>query len=199
MPYASQNCWGASVCTVTRALDKNAMRWWCVSFKSSFWTSSCRLAGKRRYDRKQSGYGGQTKPVFHKKAKTTKKIVLRLQCQICKAVHMHPLKVRLLATERLAFHAGHMHKEWSYWDGQWLKWNLCCIIVCSYLFLSLWICLILPKVSFSRQAHRNASERYLLICSICTDSLLITYSLLSVQRCKHFEIGGDKKGKNQMY
>ena len=26
--------------------------------------------GKRRYDRKQSGYGGQTKPVFHKKVKT---------------------------------------------------------------------------------------------------------------------------------
>lgn len=25
--------------------------------------------GKRRYDRKQSGYGGQTKPVFHKKVK----------------------------------------------------------------------------------------------------------------------------------
>ncbi|MBA0873757.1 hypothetical protein Goshw_006603, partial [Gossypium schwendimanii] len=24
--------------------------------------------GKRRYDRKQSGYGGQTKPVFHKKS-----------------------------------------------------------------------------------------------------------------------------------
>jgi ribosomal protein L44E len=23
--------------------------------------------GKRRYDRKQQGYGGQTKPVFHKK------------------------------------------------------------------------------------------------------------------------------------
>ena len=36
--------------------------------------------GKRRYDRKQSGYGGQTKPFFHKKAKTTKKIVLRLEC-----------------------------------------------------------------------------------------------------------------------
>ena len=26
--------------------------------------------GKRRYDRKQSGYGGQTKPVFHKKVLT---------------------------------------------------------------------------------------------------------------------------------
>ena len=52
-------------------------------------------AGKRRYDRKQSGYGGQTKPVFHKKAKTTKKIVLRLQCAVCKAVHMHAIKVSL--------------------------------------------------------------------------------------------------------
>ncbi|GHP04969.1 60S ribosomal protein L36A [Pycnococcus provasolii] len=48
--------------------------------------------GKRRYDRKQSGFGGQTKPVFHKKAKTTKKIVLRLACGQCKAVHMHPIK-----------------------------------------------------------------------------------------------------------
>ncbi|CAO1628303.1 unnamed protein product [Parajaminaea phylloscopi] len=40
--------------------------------------------GKRRYDRKQKGYGGQTKPVFHKKAKTTKKVVLRLECTACK-------------------------------------------------------------------------------------------------------------------
>ncbi|KNA22994.1 hypothetical protein SOVF_028840 [Spinacia oleracea] len=37
-------------------------------------------------------YGGQTKPVFHKKAKTTKKIVLRLQCQSCKHVSQHPIK-----------------------------------------------------------------------------------------------------------
>jgi len=40
--------------------------------------------GKRRYDAKQKGYGGQTKPVFKKKAKTTKKVVLRLECQECK-------------------------------------------------------------------------------------------------------------------
>lgn len=33
---------------------------------------------------KQSGFGGQTKPVFHKKAKTTKKVVLRLECSSCK-------------------------------------------------------------------------------------------------------------------
>ena len=48
--------------------------------------------GKRRYDRKQSGFGGQTKPVFHKKAKTTKKIVLRLECTACKYKQQLALK-----------------------------------------------------------------------------------------------------------
>merc|ERR1712025_1002982 len=48
--------------------------------------------GKRRYDRKQSGYGGQTKPVFHKKAKTTKKVVLRMECQECKYRKQVPIK-----------------------------------------------------------------------------------------------------------
>ena len=38
------------------------------------------MQGKQRYDRKQTGYGGWTKPIFWKKAKTTKKIVLRLEC-----------------------------------------------------------------------------------------------------------------------
>ena len=37
-------------------------------------------AGRRRYDMKQQGYGGQKKPIFKKKAKTTKKVVLRLEC-----------------------------------------------------------------------------------------------------------------------
>ncbi|KAG8519876.1 60S ribosomal protein L36a [Galemys pyrenaicus] len=36
--------------------------------------------GKQQYDRKQSGYGGQTESIFWKKAKTTKEIVLRLEC-----------------------------------------------------------------------------------------------------------------------
>lgn len=48
--------------------------------------------GKRRYDRKQSGYGGQTKPVFKKKAKTTKKVVLRLECTACKTKAQLALK-----------------------------------------------------------------------------------------------------------
>ena len=48
--------------------------------------------GKRRYDRKQRGYGGQTRPIFHKKAKTTKKIVIRLECVKCKTKAQLSLK-----------------------------------------------------------------------------------------------------------
>jgi large subunit ribosomal protein L44e len=51
--------------------------------------------GKRRYDRKQSGCGGQTKPIFQKKAKTTKKIVLRLAC-----VELNCRSTRMLAIKR---------------------------------------------------------------------------------------------------
>lgn len=40
--------------------------------------------GRRRYDIKQKGFGGQTKPVFKKKAKVTKKITLKLECSKCK-------------------------------------------------------------------------------------------------------------------
>jgi len=48
--------------------------------------------GKRRYDRKQRGFGGQSKPVFHKKAKTTKKIVLRMECTECGTKMQQPIK-----------------------------------------------------------------------------------------------------------
>ncbi|XP_053667588.1 60S ribosomal protein L44 [Anopheles marshallii] len=48
--------------------------------------------GRRRYDRKQKGFGGQTKPIFRKKAKTTKKIVLRMECVECKYRKQTPLK-----------------------------------------------------------------------------------------------------------
>merc|ERR1719195_2400045 len=40
--------------------------------------------GARRYRSKQSGFGGQTKPIFRKKAKQTKKITLRLECPVTK-------------------------------------------------------------------------------------------------------------------
>ncbi|XP_059139268.1 uncharacterized protein LOC131927574 [Physella acuta] len=48
--------------------------------------------GKRRYDRKQSGYGGQSKPNLKKKAKTTRKIVLRMECTECKYRKQLPIK-----------------------------------------------------------------------------------------------------------
>lgn len=41
---------------------------------------STTVQGKRRYDAKQKGFGGQTKPIFKKKAKTTKKITLKFEC-----------------------------------------------------------------------------------------------------------------------
>ena len=48
--------------------------------------------GRRRYDNKQSGFGGQKKPIFRKKAKTTKKVVLRLECSQCKKKSLYPIK-----------------------------------------------------------------------------------------------------------
>ncbi|KAM5235510.1 LOW QUALITY PROTEIN: uncharacterized protein ACOB6Z_015171 [Ctenodactylus gundi] len=50
---------------------------------------------KRCYDRKQSGYHGHTKPIFWKKAKTTKKTVLWLEC-----VDAHCGSKRMLAVRR---------------------------------------------------------------------------------------------------
>merc|ERR1719181_2008720 len=40
--------------------------------------------GKRRYDAKQRGFGGQKKPIQKRKYKITKKISLRLECSECK-------------------------------------------------------------------------------------------------------------------
>ncbi|XP_028618937.1 60S ribosomal protein L36a-like [Grammomys surdaster] len=40
--------------------------------------------GNRRYDRKQSGYGGQTKPIFGKKAKLQRRSKRMLASKRCK-------------------------------------------------------------------------------------------------------------------
>ena len=48
--------------------------------------------GKRRYDAKQAGFGGQTKPIFRKKSKTTKKVTLKLECTVCKTRRLNPIK-----------------------------------------------------------------------------------------------------------
>lgn len=42
--------------------------------------------GNRRYAIKQAGYGGQTKPILRRKAKLTKKLLLKLECSKCKRV-----------------------------------------------------------------------------------------------------------------
>lgn len=53
---------------------------------------STKAQGRRRYDSKQKGFGGQKKPIFRKKAKTTKKVVLRLECSTCKKKSLYPIK-----------------------------------------------------------------------------------------------------------
>ena len=53
---------------------------------------STKAQGRRRYDTKQKGFGGQKKPIFRKKAKNTKKVVLRLECSVCKRKSLYRIK-----------------------------------------------------------------------------------------------------------
>lgn len=71
--------------------------------------------GKRRYDAKQKGFGGQTKPVFKKKAKTTKKVVLRLECQECK------YKFQLALKRCKHFELGGEKKKKGFVQALWLE------------------------------------------------------------------------------
>jgi len=48
--------------------------------------------GNRRYKLKQAGFGGQTKPIFRRKSKTTKKPVLKMECKDCHKKVCHALK-----------------------------------------------------------------------------------------------------------
>ncbi|GEM07163.1 hypothetical protein Rt10032_c02g1180 [Rhodotorula toruloides] len=48
------------------------------------WENVVRACDQDQRGLRHPGYGGQTKLVFHKKAKTTKKVVLRLECTVCK-------------------------------------------------------------------------------------------------------------------
>eukprot|EP00343_Euplotes_focardii_P008213 CAMPEP_0205820354 /NCGR_PEP_ID=MMETSP0206-20130828/2980_1 /ASSEMBLY_ACC=CAM_ASM_000279 /TAXON_ID=36767 /ORGANISM="Euplotes focardii, Strain TN1" /LENGTH=100 /DNA_ID=CAMNT_0053114973 /DNA_START=54 /DNA_END=356 /DNA_ORIENTATION=+ len=63
-----------------------------ITWQKKAGKASSLAQGKRRYDRKQAGFGGQTKPVFHKKVKTTKKIVLKMKCVECSQSHQIVVK-----------------------------------------------------------------------------------------------------------
>ena len=54
--------------------------------------NSVTAQGQRRYDMKQKGFGGQTKPIFRKKAKQTKKVVLKLECTKTKSKNFKVIK-----------------------------------------------------------------------------------------------------------
>ena len=97
-------------------------------------------------------------------AKTTKKIVLKLQCVECKIITQAPIKVCLLVGARL-----------SVWKHSSLR---------RFFFFLSKICLNSETIDDDEQ-------------------LMIVFFLIFwgavKQRCKHFEIGGDKKSKGQMY
>ena len=52
--------------------------------------------GKRRYDSKQAGFGGQTKPVFHKKARATTRLTHAASTPACPAFCAR--RLRLICT-----------------------------------------------------------------------------------------------------
>merc|ERR1712117_521977 len=72
------------------AMCRNHQKWKVTQYKKS--QESKFAQGRRRYDRKQQGFGGQSKPILRKKAKTTKKLVLRLECLKCHIKRQVPIK-----------------------------------------------------------------------------------------------------------
>lgn len=101
-------------------------------------------------------------------AKTTKKVVLRLTCNKCKAVHMHAIKVRC-------------------WCSPWPA----CGVVCRRVSRLHGTCLIMVATRRQVDSARRSLALY--------DWRLSDRFLPRMQRCKHFEIGGDKKQKGQAY
>lgn len=95
-------------------------------------------------------------------AKTTKKIVLRLACTVCKAQHMHAIKVRWRSQR--AGSSTHAAKP-----GWQLGWRL---VTCS-------------RTAAAGLRGDIAHDRTPLLSPVP----------VPLQRCKHFEIGGDKKVK----
>ena len=49
--------------------------------------------GRRRYDNKQKGFGGQKKPIFKKKEKTTKTVILKLECSKYKKKSLYKIQI----------------------------------------------------------------------------------------------------------
>ena len=70
----------------------NAHKTHAITWQKKAGKASLVAQGKRRYDAKQKGFGGQTKPVFKKNAKTTKKAVLKLKCSDCSLCHQIVVK-----------------------------------------------------------------------------------------------------------
>ena len=138
-------------------------------------------AGKRRYDRKQEGYGGQTKPVFRKKARALHSSTV---------VDYHPARAIIMVTSCLP---------------------TTCIVerglpvrkasVLSYAFYP-FVCWAVgiqqPHTVTHTHTHAQAKTTKKVVlrmeCTTCRKKKQV-----SLKRTKHFELGGDKKRKVCVY
>ncbi|KAJ6252457.1 ribosomal protein L36A LIKE [Anaeramoeba flamelloides] len=72
---------------------------------------SGKAQGRRRYDRKQKGHGGQTKPKLKKKIKQTKKLQVKLTCSKCRKNRIN----KIARTKRLEISSEKKTKSVTQW------------------------------------------------------------------------------------
>lgn len=123
--------------------------------------------GKRRYDRKQAGYGGQTKPIFHKKVKTTKKVVLKMKCGKCSQSHQIVLK------RSKHFELGGQTRRNTHRDRQGkahgIEYNYMCWVYSHSILILSYVLLCYSSLSiFSPQAKRRSKQRIWTHIPICS-------------------------------
>ncbi|KAK4683601.1 large subunit ribosomal protein L44e, partial [Tremellales sp. Uapishka_1] len=136
---------------------------------------------------KQSGYGGQTKPVFHKKAKTVSSSYL----EVASAANVRPSSSSILA----AIFDNRKPTLFTNYNVRFFTFTL-----------GLPTALVLHSIpSFSTPLYPNKSSlSHLDLTSIPvsqTKKVVLRLecatckakSQLVLKRCKHFELGGDKK------
>ena len=132
-----------------------------------------------RYDRKQQGFGGQSKPILRKKAKTTKKLVLRLECTECKWKNQVSKQKSSCLRDVTIFR--HLNSLWMI--KIWFSSNFMQIVL---IILSIFWCIFYfsapsrePSISSSEE-RRNARDRW----SSSKLSLFFCY-FLSVTKVTH--------------
>lgn len=155
------------------------------------------LLGKRRYDRKQSGYGGQTKPVFHKKVNKYLMSAASVfgAWNISRVGHINFLNV-YNESDVIIFQfvdlIGKNNKEDCVEAAMSVLQAL--FSTCNQgELLTVFIFTVL--LLFNDAIFCYVVPYDVVITHIYNLGNCLRLAFIVLQRCKHFEIGGDKKGK----